>query len=414
MNSDTVTATEVRASVEEIFVELEGVGKRLDRMTRTIYHAGREVGSEMVKSALADEARSVARLSDALAKCWTLLDSIDEDLAKLEREGRRGKGYAMPPSPHPIENVSFMKASPAPRREVRPGSVPFGRRAATEAVGAYSDAIGRALRATAASVAAYVRKANMDKAAGDDNGDADGILDASPLLLLPAAAAAIIAARIARSIDLSGLNALAALTTPAELVASTVSEALDLLDMDVPPDVQEQIQAAAAKRATGRAAELVGLRQEHGGPVGDPGAQREIITPTRDAVRSVIERHLQNGSTRDAIADAILDLDAFSQDRAELIATNELRDVNEVSQLLAWQGASAATGVEIRKRWVTDPGSKLVCDVCIDNEAQGPIALDEQFQSGDDCPPNHPRCRCHVEPVIASSKAFNPQKRTLH
>lgn len=43
--------------------------------------------------------------------------------------------------------------------------------------------------------------------------------------------------------------------------------------------------------------------------------------------------------------------------------------------------------------WVTNPGA---CEVCTENEEQGPIDLGKVFASGNAFPPAHPRCRCNL------------------
>lgn len=45
--------------------------------------------------------------------------------------------------------------------------------------------------------------------------------------------------------------------------------------------------------------------------------------------------------------------------------------------------------------WVIEPDA---CSTCQANADAGPIDYGQLFQSGDDYPPAHPRCRCHVAP----------------
>jgi hypothetical protein len=40
------------------------------------------------------------------------------------------------------------------------------------------------------------------------------------------------------------------------------------------------------------------------------------------------------------------------------------------------------------------------CEICGGNSDAGPIAMGEEFPSGDTEPPAHPNCRCTVLPVI--------------
>jgi hypothetical protein len=52
------------------------------------------------------------------------------------------------------------------------------------------------------------------------------------------------------------------------------------------------------------------------------------------------------------------------------------------------------------KVWLTSNDADVDEEICEPNGAQGPIPLDEDFDSGDDCPPGHPRCRCSLAPVV--------------
>jgi len=48
------------------------------------------------------------------------------------------------------------------------------------------------------------------------------------------------------------------------------------------------------------------------------------------------------------------------------------------------------------KSWVSIPDHNL-CEVCEENSCQGPIPIDQAFQSGHHYPPVHFRCRCDLE-----------------
>ncbi len=82
----------------------------------------------------------------------------------------------------------------------------------------------------------------------------------------------------------------------------------------------------------------------------------------------------------------------FSEARAARAAEYEM------SQAF-YQGVDAASaGSSLLKEWITADNP---CDICIDNEDEGPIPVDEQFESGSDWPPEHVSCQC----VIQLSKA---------
>lgn len=46
----------------------------------------------------------------------------------------------------------------------------------------------------------------------------------------------------------------------------------------------------------------------------------------------------------------------------------------------------------VMKSWYTGVGN--VCDICTDNEDEGPIPMDQEFPSGDQAPPAHINCGC--------------------
>ena len=137
-------------------------------------------------------------------------------------------------------------------------------------------------------------------------------------------------------------------------------------------DMFEQINAAAEAWARDHAATLVSQ-------VGDT---------TRDLVRAAIADGTANGLSTDEIAANIEELGAFSPERSALIANTEIAAANSHGALEGYR-AAVDDGVAVKKAWLlgADP-----CDICLDNADAGAIDLDEDFPSGDDAPPGHPRC----------------------
>jgi len=78
------------------------------------------------------------------------------------------------------------------------------------------------------------------------------------------------------------------------------------------------------------------------------------------------------------------------RDRKKAIAITEQRFATEngANELAKIRGAKF-------KRWIT-ANDERVSDMDEANQAQGWIAFDETFSSGDDVPPSHPNCRCTV------------------
>jgi hypothetical protein len=76
-------------------------------------------------------------------------------------------------------------------------------------------------------------------------------------------------------------------------------------------------------------------------------------------------------------------------ERARTIAQNEMAMAVEDGN---FQQAKSDGGTH--KSWIT-VNADTVCSVCAGNQAQGPIPIDEPFQSGHMFPPGHPaKCRC--------------------
>ena len=94
------------------------------------------------------------------------------------------------------------------------------------------------------------------------------------------------------------------------------------------------------------------------------------------------------GGDYDAMVKAVTDtFEDFSTTRAGLIAQTEGNDAyNEGREATARQ-----MGFD-EKSWETESGDP--CPVCIDNEGDGWIGIDNTFSSGDAAPTAHPNCMC--------------------
>jgi hypothetical protein len=196
-----------------------------------------------------------------------------------------------------------------------------------------------------------------------------------------AAAAAI---RIVKTLDLSALLALEEplLEELLEIGEDAGRVALASLGIDdISAELVNRVNERAVAYANERAAELVSVEGDE-----------NLIEATREMIRAVIADGLENNIGRDAIADAIMESQAFSDYRAGLIADTEISYANGDAKASAW-GEVKADGAEMLKQWFAS-GEAGVCEICEGNESQGEIPFDESFESGDDMEPAHPGCRC--------------------
>lgn len=148
----------------------------------------------------------------------------------------------------------------------------------------------------------------------------------------------------------------------------------------------------AVAYARERAGELIGKNARGTG---------ELAETTRKRIRAAITNGLEENIGRDGITDLLRDDFAFSDARAQLIAGTEIAHANGHS---SHQGllTAQATGLTIEHSWICE---ETACQICLDNEAQGWIPVDDKFASGDLNPTAHPNCRCAeaarvVEPAV--------------
>jgi len=144
---------------------------------------------------------------------------------------------------------------------------------------------------------------------------------------------------------------------------------------DAVPAIVNQVNERAVEWAKSRAADLVTQIEEN----------------TRDMLRATVVDAIEGGWGAAELADRIGESAAFDDSRAGMVARTEIIAANNSGNMLAYRESGVATG----KEWLLgeDP-----CDICIDNADQGVIPLDDDFDSGDDAPPAHPRCECSVAP----------------
>lgn len=193
--------------------------------------------------------------------------------------------------------------------------------------------------------------------------------------------------RIVNDIDLSGINSIADDT--AALVEQVASEAvrgyLAQVGVTTESDLVNQINERAIEWAKERSAELVSFNAD---------AEYSLVSSTREAIRQVIVDGLTENIGTDEIAANLEASFGFSADRADLIARTEISTANSMGSLIGARGARDDLGLDTKKAWSTAGDDKVDEDICQTNEDEGPIPLDQDFQSGDESTPGHPNCRC--------------------
>jgi hypothetical protein len=210
------------------------------------------------------------------------------------------------------------------------------------------------------------------------------------------------AARIAADLDLSAIEEIYVdLGDDLEIASSDAAHrTLVQIGPDLDTELFGQTSQRAADWAQQHAGKLLGKRVlEDGTTVEDKtDGDYRITDATRDMVGKIVTRGIRDGLTNDEIVQQIEDL-GFSEERAQLIADNEVGNANSAGTLQAYSDAVDA-GVTVMKGWLTVGDDNVDDEICGPNEEQGPIPIDEPFQSGHMAPLGHTRCRCSLVPYV--------------
>lgn len=254
----------------------------------------------------------------------------------------------------------------------------------------------------AAQVVAMLKDAARKVAKADEPDHGDGISN-EDRITAAVTGVAIDVEEILRRLNLTSLEAIVDVLDDElfELAVDSATKALAGIGVRVEADLVNQVNDAAVAFAKERSAELVGKRWVNGILMDNPNAAYRISDTTREMLRGVIGKGLEDNIGTPAIADAIQKAAAFSEARADLIARTEVSNANEQSKLTGWRLARDQ-GVALKKSWMTS-GNENCCETCAANEAQGTIDLDDDFQSGDDAAPAHPNCMCVTVPEVDAS-----------
>lgn len=116
-----------------------------------------------------------------------------------------------------------------------------------------------------------------------------------------------------------------------------------------------------------------------------------IDETTRNRMITLIRDTRMNMTTIDELANIIADeFEGISETRAFMIANTEANQAMSSAQ----QAFLKENGVGTKK-WVG--AGPNTCPICQGNEDQGPIPIDDDFESGDTTPPGHPGCECYED-----------------
>ena len=121
-----------------------------------------------------------------------------------------------------------------------------------------------------------------------------------------------------------------------------------------------------------------------------PATIKGIDDTTLDRIGTELADSLVAGGTDIALAASLEEIIGDPQ-RALMIATTEMSRAMNVATVDNYN----ELGVE-RIEWFALEG----CDECEENASFGPIAIGDEFPSGDTEPPAHPNCRCSLLPFI--------------
>ena len=152
-------------------------------------------------------------------------------------------------------------------------------------------------------------------------------------------------------------------------------------------DIWTKVLDEARQMARERGAELVGKRiTDKGEIVDNPDARYAITETTRENLRELISKSVDEGWTTTELQHNILQSEDFSAARALTISRTE--------SMYAYNHGKHEAAKGTGQKFKQQIGSGDACEECMENIEAGLIPIDEDFPSGDDCTPIHPNDRC--------------------
>jgi hypothetical protein len=202
------------------------------------------------------------------------------------------------------------------------------------------------------------------------------------------------AASIASNADLSGLLEINLGDDLSEVAGDSSYRTLTRLGVGDDSDTMDEAISSSENLSRARSESIVK------GTSSSPQDDYNITQSTRDMIQRIVSSGLAAGKTSDEITSDVND-QVFGSDRAGAISDYELANASTIGTMQALESASDA-GLNLMKGWLTAGDSRVDEDICRENERQGPIPLDQAFQSGHMAPLGHPGCRCALVGYVAS------------
>jgi len=188
-------------------------------------------------------------------------------------------------------------------------------------------------------------------------------------------------------IDMDGIGAAVIdALTPEMLKAFKTAglRGLAQVSFEASADITKQLDEAALNYAGERGAELV----------------KGIGDTTRDELRNLVSKGVEEGLSPSALADSIEAMGAFGEARAAMIARTELAFAHVQGNVEGWRASGEVSGKQSILGDLHDKEDE--CDECAD---AGIVGIDEEFIPGYSLPPYHPNCICDITPVLSQDNA---------
>lgn len=146
--------------------------------------------------------------------------------------------------------------------------------------------------------------------------------------------------------------------------------------------------ADAARLALGNKADGAGLARL----LDESGVVIKSIAATRtNELGKVLADALEHGDSPQTLAKNLRTV-LKDPEWADMVAVTEINRATSASTLISYAAMGVAT-----KNWMTAADDRVCPQYCEPNGRDGDIPLNAVFNSGDQAPPAHPRCRCAID-----------------